>query len=218
MTTSSPAGTDSLFDALYTQRAIRKFKPDPVPRELLWKVLEAATKAPSGTNRQPWRWIVVEDAARRAGIAKALEAHLQTNDAMRTYFESGATSDDKSTRLMLSGALALAHNVGVAPVLVIPCYWSDGNRIPDRLLTGSSLYPAVQNLLLAARGLGLGTVLTTFQSGILEHLRAEIGIPEEAFPAALIPLGWPDANFGPTSRKPVDEVVYWESWGTTAAR
>jgi nitroreductase len=215
---TSPNATDSLFDAIYTQRAIRTFKPDPVPRDLLWRVLEAATKAPSGTNRQPWRFIVIEDAARRAAIAKALEAYLQTNDAMRTYFESGAKSDDKSTRLMLSGALALAQNVGVAPVLIIPCYWSDGARVPDRLLAGSSLYPAVQNLLLAARGLGLGTVLTTFQSGIVDHLRGEIGVPDEAFPVALIPLGWPAANFGPTRRKPVEDVVYWEQWGTTAAR
>ncbi len=213
-----PAATDSLFDAIYTQRAIRSFKPDEVPEDLLWRVLEAATKAPSGTNRQPWRWVVIRDAARRKAIAEALAAHLQTNEAMRTYFESGANSDDKSTRLMLNGALALAHNIGLAPVLIIPCYFSDGGRIPDRLLTGSSLYPAVQNMLLAARGLGLGTVLTTFQSGILDHLRAEIGIPDDAFPAALIPLGWPDANFGPTKRKPVTDVVYWDQWGATLTR
>ena len=156
MYTSSREGTDSFFEAIYTQRAIRRFKPDPVPDDLLLRVLEAATKAPSGSNQQPWRFLVVRDAAKRKAMSEALKAHLQSNEAMRTYFESGAQSDDRSKRLMLTGALELAYHIDAAPAVIIPCLTSGS----DRLLGGSSIDPAVQNLLLAARALGLGTVLT----------------------------------------------------------
>ncbi|MCA9829418.1 MAG: nitroreductase family protein [Dehalococcoidia bacterium] len=208
MYTSSREGTDSFFEAIYTQRAIRRFKPDPVPDDLLLRVLEAATKAPSGSNQQPWRFLVVRDAAKRKAMSEALKAHLQSNEAMRTYFESGAQSDDRSKRLMLTGALELAYHIDAAPAVIIPCLTSGS----DRLLGGSSIYPAVQNLLLAARALGLGTVLTTFNMGIDGMLRELLGIPEAARPVALIPIGYPDGNFGPTRRKPVEEVVGWDGW------
>jgi nitroreductase len=210
---STQAGTDSLFDAIYTQRAIRRWKPDPVPPELTRRVIEAATKAPSGSNQQPWRFVVVTDAGKRAAISTALQTWLQSDSATRDYFERGAKSDDPSVRKMLSGALGLAENLAQAPVFVFPCLY--GGQRSDRLLTGSSIYPAVQNLLLAARGLGLGTVLTTFQAWIDETVRTELALPEDARPVALIPLGYPDANFGPTRRKPVEEVLYWETWGAT---
>jgi len=209
----STTGTDSLFEAIYSQRAIRRFRPDPVPRELLRRVIEAGTKAPSGTNRQPWAFLVVEDAADRAAISAALSAHLSENDGMRTYFERGAQSDDRSERLMLSGALALAKDVGIAPAIIIPCLYPAGD---DRLLAGSSIYPAVQNILLAARGLGLGTVLTTFNAGIDAFLRELLAIPADAQPVALIPIGYPDGRFGPTRRKPVEEVLFWGRWGASA--
>jgi nitroreductase len=204
-------GTDSLFDAIYTQRAIRRWRPDPVPAELLRKVLEAATKAPSGSNKQPWRWIVVRDQAKRQAISTALSDYLAGDAAMREYFERGSNSSDQSTRLMLTGALGLAENMAQAPVFIFPCLY--GGNTADRLSTGSSIYPAVQNLLLAARGLGLGTVLTTFQARIEDVVRKQLGLPEDAIPVALIPLGYPDANFGPTRRKPISEVVYWDAWG-----
>ena len=204
-------GTDSLFEAIYTQRAIRRWKPDPVPPELITRVIEAATKAPSGSNQQPWRFVVVTDAARRAAISTALQTWLQSDSATREYFESGAKSDDPSVRKMLSGALSLAENLSQAPVFIFPCMY--GGQRSDRLLTGSSIYPAVQNLMLAARGLGLGTVLTTFQARIEDDVRRELALPEDARPVALIPLGYPDANFGPTRRKPVETVLYWEQWG-----
>ncbi len=210
MTNSTREGTDSLFDAIYTQRAIRQWRPDPVPTELLEKVLEAATKAPSGSNLQPWRWIVVRDEAKRQAISKALSDYLASDAAMREYFERGSKSEDKSTRLMLTGALSLAENMAQAPVFIFPCLF--GANTSDSLFTGSSIYPAVQNLLLAARGLGLGTVLTTFQARIEDVVREQLNLPKEAMPVALIPLGYPDANFGPTRRKPISEVVYWESW------
>jgi nitroreductase len=207
-------GTDSLFDAIYTQRAIRRWRPDPVPAGLIKRVVEAATKAPSGSNQQPWRFVVVSDAGKRAAISAALKRWLESDEATREYFESGARSDDRSVRKMLSGALSLAENLAQAPVFIVPCMY--GGQRSDRLLTGSSIYPAVQNLLLAARGLGLGTVLTTFQARIEDAVRRELALPEDARPVALIPLGYPDADFGPTRRKPIEEVLYWETWGNTA--
>ncbi len=213
---STAEPSDSLFEAIYSQRAIRRFKPDPVPEELLWRVIEAATKAPSGTNSQPWRFLVVRDAGKRRQISEALSAHLQSNEGMRTYFERGTLSEDKGQRLMFTGALELARNIGTAPVLIIPCLFAPAAA--DRLLSGSSIYPAVQNILLAARGLGLGTVLTTFNAGIDSTLRELLALPEEARPVALIPLGYPDGKFGPTRRKPVEEVTYWDSWDGTRTR
>jgi nitroreductase len=207
-------GTDSLFDAIYTQRAIRRWRPDPVPAGLIKRVVEAATKAPSGSNQQPWRFVVVSDAGKRAAISAALKRWLESDEATREYFESGARSDDPSVRKMLSGALSLAENLAQAPVFIVPCMY--GGQRSDRLLTGSSIYPAIQNLLLAARGLGLGTVLTTFQARIEDAVRRELALPEDARPVALIPLGYPDADFGPTRRKPIEEVLYWETWGNTA--
>jgi nitroreductase len=214
MTTSTSAeatsqATDNFFDVLYTQRAIRHFRPDPVPRDLLLKVIEAGTKAPSGSNRQPWAFLVVDDAATRQEISRLLREHLQADDQMREYFTRGAGSEDRTERLMLSGALGLAENLAKAPALIIPCLYPKG----EGLMAGSSIYPAVQNILLAARALGLGTVLTTFNARIEPALRDLLAIPEDARPAALIPIGYPDAKFGPTRRKPASEVTFWGRWG-----
>lgn len=210
MMPSGPYGTESLFEAMATQRAIRRFRPDPVPEELLWRVLEAATRAPSGSNSQPWAFVVVRDEAQRRAISEALAHHLEENEGLRTYFERGAESEDRSQRLMLGGALELARDLASAPALIIPCLYPSRS---DSLAAGSSIYPAVQNLLLAARGVGLGTVLTTFQSGIDKELREMLGLPDDARPVALIPIGFPDANFGPNRRRPVEEVVHWGKWG-----
>ena len=211
-------GTESLFDAIYTQRAIRKFRDEPVPQDLLWRVIEAATKAPSGTNTQPWKFLVIQDEARREAIAEMVRAQAEKNPGARDYFSRGAQSEERSERLMLTGALSLLENVAQAPVLVIPCLDRDGAPIGDSYRSGSSIYGAVQNLQLAARGLGLGTVLTSFEAAIEPELRAYLGIPDTAAPVALIPLGFPDANFGPTRRKPVDDVTFWEGWGTMETR
>ena len=217
MAESTREGTDLLFEAIYTQRAVRRWRNDPVPDDLLWRVLEAATKAPNGSNTQPWRWVVVRDSETRRAVSEALSAYLASDEGMRSYFESGSRSEDRSQRLMLTGALELARDLARAPVLIVPCVY--GGSRADNLLAGSSIYPAVQNLLLAARGLGLGTVLTTFQARIEPTVRELLRLPEDARPVALIPLGFPDANFRPTRRKPVEEVVYWDSWGSaTLAR
>ena len=210
--------TSDLFEAIYTQRAIRRWLPDPLPDDLLWQIVEAATKAPSGSNSQPWRFLVIRDAEARRRLAEALRAAVGSDAPITKYFEEGSRSEDRSTRLMLSGALKILTNLEQAPAFVIPCLYS-GDAVPDdRLRTGSSIYGAVQNLQLAARGLGVGSVLTTFDRYIQDELREITGMPENAQSVALILLGFPDANFGPTRRRPVDEVTFWDRWDGVRSR
>jgi nitroreductase len=209
--TPSADATDNFFEVINTQRAIRYFRPDPVSREVLLSVIEAGTKAPSGSNRQPWAFLVVDDAPTREEISRLLQEHLLADGQMRDYFARGAESEDRTERLMMSGALGLAENLAKAPALIIPCLYPKG----EGLIAGSSIYPAVQNILLAARALGLGTVLTTFNARIEPALRELLAIPDDARPAALIPIGYPDARFGPTRRKPATEVTFWGRWGQT---
>jgi nitroreductase len=205
--------TDDLFQAIYSQRAIRRFKPDAVPDDVLLRLVEAATKAPSGSNTQPWAFLVVRHAGKRAAIAELLRTAVQQSERFQRIFENVDAIEDPSQRRMLQGARRLFLELDHAPVLIIPCLHQVESPAPQGLLAGSSIYGAVQNLQLAARGLGLGTVLTTFQQLFEPQLRELLSLPEEATPVALIPLGYPDGWFGPTRRKPVEEVVHWDGWG-----
>lgn len=209
------SGTNDLWEAMYTQRAIRFFEPKPVPEELIWKVIEAATRAPSGTNLQPWRFIVIQDAANRKRIADKLRATFDSNEGLRNMVLGGAKSEEKHTRLMMNGVQNVFTQLDSAPVFIVPCLHNVASPAREGLLAGSSIYQAVQNMLLAARGLGLGTVMTTFQGPIGPELNDWLGLPENTTPVALIPMGYPAANFGPLDRKPVEEVTFFESWGQT---
>lgn len=202
------------FEVVHTQRSIRQFKPDPVPDAAIWKMLDAAIRAPSGGNTQPWAFIVVRDLARREAIARAVRERM--GDPAQGRAE--AERMDPSRRRMRLASIAFRENVTSAPVLIIPCLVAPTSPSSDvnSLWAGSSIYAAVQNLMLAARAEGLGTVLTTFNIHIEDMLRAEFGLPEDAKPVAVIPVGYPDGQrFGPTTRKPVESVTYWEHWGAT---
>ena len=210
--------TSDIWETLYTQRAIRAWKTDPVPEELIWKVIEAGTKAPSGTNTQPWGFVVIQDDAIRQAISDQLHEGLKGNEGLQQMLEQGSQSADKTTRLMLKGAQRLFTNLASAQVFIIPCLYQVSSPAPEGLLSGSSIYGAVQNMLLAARALGLGTVMTTFQMAAEQILRERCNLPDDATPVALIPMGYPDAKFGPTTRKPVETVTHWEQWGTNKER
>ena len=210
--------TSDIWETLYTQRAIRAWKTDPVPEELIWKVIEAVTKAPRGTNTQPWGFVVIQDDAIRQAISDQLHEGLKGNEGLQQMLEQGSQSADKTTRLMLKGAQRLFTNLASAPVFIIPCLYQVSSPAPEGLLSGSSIYGAVQNMLLAARALGLGTVMTTFQMAAEQILREQCNLPDDATPVALIPMGYPDAKFGPTTRKPVETVTHWEQWGTNKER
>lgn len=206
-------GTDDIWDAMYTQRAIRYWQEKPVPRDVLEKVIESASKAPSGSNTQPWVFLVIDDEDQRQKIGDALNA-VYEGGPLKEMIAEGQKSDDKTQRLMLKGAQSFFSKLAKAPAIIVPCLYklSSPTADPTSLEAGSSIYMAVQNLMLSARALGLGTVMTTAHVLINDPLREVCNIPDNAYPAALIPIGYPDANFGPTTRKPVEEIIKYNTW------
>tara|TARA_B100000809_G_scaffold251659_1_gene285405 strand:- start:86 stop:700 length:615 start_codon:yes stop_codon:yes gene_type:complete len=197
-----------LFEAIHSQRAIRRFNDDPVPDELVRKILDAAIRAPSGGNRQPWSFIVVTDTDVKLELGRFYKESWDQGGLSKM-----ASDADPSTARVYTSAQYLAERMGEAPVLVLACIETGGGD--TTITTGSSIYPAVQNLMLAARGLGLGTVLTTIHKGREAEVKALLGIPANLETAALIPMGFPGEGerFGPTRRVPVDKVAHRDRWG-----
>ena len=196
-----------VFEAMETCRAIRYLKPDPVPDELITKLIFAATRAPSPGNSQGWDFVVVTDPAAKATIGGAIEA------AMASRIEGHTETGERSSTLMMRGALNLARTVAYAPVLVFVC----GGVVypverPTEAFTWSAIYPAAQNLILAARALGLGTTFTTFHHIADTTIREVLGIPPEIRIGCVIPVGLPDREFGPVNRKPVESFIHRDRW------
>ncbi len=194
----------SLFEAIHTQRSVRHFSTKPVDEGLVEAILEAAIRAPSAGNRQPWHFIVIRDreTKRRFG-----EWYL---DSWRHMV--AAMGDAAASESYRSGG-DLARQMEDIPVLILACVNQGASTM------GSSIYPAVQNLMLAARALGLGTVLTTNHMRFEQEVKAFLGIPEDVDTAALIPIGYPveGARFGGSRRKPLTEVVSYDRWGGRSA-
>ena len=208
------------FEVVHTQRSIRRFKPDPVPPEAIRKMIDAAIRAPSGSNLQQWIWLVIQDQAKREIIAQALREQYESSGSFEGMRRDAQQLEDPSRRRMMLNAVQFMENVAAAPVLIIPCLVGITSPVTDglSLLAGSSIYGAVQNMMLAARAQGLGTVLTTFNSFIEDTLRSEFHIPDDAVPTCVVPVGYPDGQrFGPTTRKPPEEVTFWDDWGSTSA-
>ena len=171
-----------LFEALHTQRAIRRFKRDPVPDAALRRVLDAAIQAPSGGNRQPWSFVVVRDPGLRQSVADYYRRAWEESD-----LRSMANHADASIARVYASATFLADHMGDVPVLILAGILRSG---PSGSMTaGASIYPSVQNLMLAARGLGLGTVITTVHRRYETEIKELLSIPEGVDAAALIPLG-----------------------------
>jgi nitroreductase len=212
--TSLPSDTVGLLEGLTTTRAIRRYRDEPVPRDALRAILFAATRAPSGSNRQPFRFVVltdgpnaraakrlIGDGARRAWGAKRRSDGYDTG--------SGALSDSPKAR-MARTMQQFVEELERAPVLVLPCLVRYREPTPTE---GASVYPACQNVLLAARALGYGGVFTGWNHLVDEELRALLGVPDGTFIAGTITLGKPAGRHGPVRRRPMSELVYEESWG-----
>ena len=197
-----------LFEAMNTQRAIRYFKTDPVPDETIVKLIEMATRAPSGGNRQLWHFLVVRDADSRRRISDYYRRAYE-----EAYPPGGSGPLEPRVR---SSSTHLANNMLDAPVLILACIEQFATISP--MTRGASIYPAVQNLLLAARGLGLGSVMTTLHKRYEAEIKELLGIPENVETTALLPIGYPaeGVHYGPTKRRAVEEITYWERWGATA--
>jgi len=200
------------FDVATTQRAMRRLKPDPIPEDVLRRIMDAAICAPSGGNRQGWSFLVIRDPATRARLGDLYREAW--GELMKLPYYAGAAKEPvgSPTAKMLASAQHLGEHLGEAPVLVLACIAIDPGAKPG-LTTGASIYPAVQNLMLAARALGVGSCLTTIHGFRDAQVKALLGIPEGVETAALIPLGYPRGKFGRPPRRPLGEVAFAEHWG-----
>jgi nitroreductase len=201
-----------LFEAISTQRAMRRLKPDPVPDSIIQQVLALATCAPSGGNRQGWSFVVVRDPVTRARLGELYRESW--DEVLKLPYYAGMSKEppDSPAGRMLASARYLSEHLGEAPVLILACIALDVSVSPT-LTTGASIYPAVQNLMLAARALGIGSCITTIHKYRDAQVKELLGIPEHVETAALIPLGYPRGKFGRVIRKPVSEVAYADRWG-----
>lgn len=204
---------NDIFEVIGTQRAMRRLKPDPVSDHHVKQLIWAATRAPSGGNRQPWRFLVVRDPEKRKAIAKLYKEVWDGYEPGALAVSERLTPEEaeSNNRVMKSGRY-LADHMAEVPVLIVVCTFVEPGATTG-ITSGSSIYPAVQNLMLAARALGLGTALTTLHKQREDEVRSILGIPDTVETAALIPVGWPRGNFGEGRRQPVEKVTYWDSWG-----
>ncbi|HYB41517.1 MAG TPA: nitroreductase family protein [Candidatus Methylomirabilis sp.] len=200
------------FEVVTTQRAMRRLKPDAIPDALLRQIMDAAICAPSGGNRQGWRFVVVRDPARRARLGELYREGW--GELTRLPYYAGAAKEPPGSpaRKMLDSAAHLSEHMGEAPVLILACIELDPGVKPT-VTTGSSIYPAAQNIMLAARALGIGSCLTTIHKYRDAQVKELLGIPADVETVALIPLGYPLGKFGRPPRLPVGEVTFADGWG-----
>jgi nitroreductase len=195
---------EDVFEVVHRQRACRLFSEDPVDDGTVEKVLDAATFAPSAENRQPWVFVVVRDDERRSAIGALT----------RQAWEGGGRAHSQgrlSPALLADVETGAQGGVAGAPVLVVVC---GDTGLGDRRVLEASVFPAIQNLLLAATALGLGSSLTTLPLVFGAELASIVELPTEVLPMAVIPLGWPARPLSPPRRLPVAEKAHRETFGT----
>jgi len=216
-TVPQPPEPISLLEGLATTRAIRRFRPDPVPDADLSTILWHATRAPSGSNSQPTRFVVLRDgpSARKAKgiLARSFGEMWQSKRSDDGYDDgSGTTADSPKARLARTMD-RFVDRFEETPVVVLACYRR--HRAPSPI-EGASVYPSCQNLLLAARALGYGGVLTVWHALVEDELREVLGMPDDIAIGATIALGRPEGRHGPVRRRPLDTVVFDDRWGAPA--
>jgi nitroreductase len=216
--TALPADTVGLLEGLTSTRAIRRYRDEPVPPDVLRAVLFAGSRAASGSNRQPFRFIVLTDGP-KAQRAKELIAtgarKVWSGKRANDGYDSGSGTVENSPKARMAATMQrYTDEFERVPVLVLPCLVRYRDPTP---FEGASSYPACQNLLLAARALGYGGVLTGWHFGVESDLRHLLDVPDEVFMAATISLGRPEGAHGPVRRRPLQELVFEESWGHAPA-
>jgi nitroreductase len=197
-----------------TQRAVRRVRPDPVDDRIVLRCIELALRAPTGSNGQNWEFVVVKDPAVKAKLARSYRA------AWSVYGGIGrrVTRGNETMEKVLGAVEWQVQHFEEIPVLVVACL--KGARIPlvpaPPLAATSyygSIYPSVQNLLLAARAMGLGAPLVTLPLLSVTAARRALRLPLSVTPACVVPLGWPRGRYGPTTRRPVGDVVHLDRFG-----
>ena len=214
-----------ILETIATTRAVRRFTDEPVTEEELRLCLEAAAAAPSGGNVQPWQFVVVTDPEVRRRLGDVYRrAYVRYEPAVQKALRPPRDEEEARTReRLLDSARHLAEHLHEAPVLVLvlaPIRWIELRDDEGPLDIGTiyaSVFPAVQNLMLAARALGIGTTLTTLYRIHHDEAREICGIPADFEIAALIPMGRPAVPFRRGERKPIERVTHWNRFGNRAA-
>jgi nitroreductase len=209
-----------LFHIMYTCRSMRRLKPDPVPEELIYQILDAAVRAPSGGGVQAWRFLAVTDPAIKQQIGVIYQRGWDI--AEKNYLEAGAKLDGN-----MRAARYLADHIAEVPVMLFACLrkraihakrLAGPNGLDFARLLGGSIFPAVQNILLACRALGLGATLTGVTCQYEDEVRKILGLPDHITTYGMITIGYPMGKFGPVSRVPVEEVAWQNQYGIPLQR
>ncbi len=221
-----------LYEAIHSARSLRRFKPDPIPEALLEQILDAAIRAPSAGNAQNWAFILVRDAQLRGALGAVYRKASRIADAMYAARGRPAHLSERQFQSMLSTGAHLWEHMGEAPAILIPClrrpvvppleslpadirsHYAEELVYMQRI-RGASIYPAVQNILLTCRALGLGTTITTNHIRCEEEVHRLLALPDDYDTFAMMPIGWPVDPFGPLTRKPLSEVVHLDCWART---
>lgn len=206
-----------LLTGMATTRAIRRYRDEPIPDHDLSTILWHATRAPSGSNRQPFRFVVLRDGpcAREAKVLlgesfRSMWAAKRDRDG----YDAGSGTDDRTPKARMAATMQhFVDHFEQTPVVVLACLRRYRDPHPTE---GASVYPACQNLLLAARGLGYGGVMTVWHQFVEADLRRLLDIPDDVAICATIPLGRPQGHHGPVRRRPVGELVYDDRWEADA--
>jgi nitroreductase len=201
-----------LFETMQTMRAMRRLKPDPVPDALIGKILAAGVCAPNGANTQSWRFLVVKDPV----IKQKVQVYYKRafDEVMGPHYKTatpppGVTKD--AYLRQMAAVEYLTDHFHEAPVWIVACL-DHGTGLPNRG-SGASIYPAVQNMLLTARALGLGATLTTRHLMYEKETEAALGLPPGVHSYAILPIGYPMGTFGPVGRgRPLSEIVFQDRW------
>lgn len=213
-----PPDQVGLLEGLLSTRAIRRYTSEPISDAALRTMLFAATRAPSGSNRQPFRFLVLRDGDKAArakaligGAARSMWSEKRSSDG----YDKGSGADAGSPKARMARVMErYVDDFEKVPVLILPCLVRYREASP---FEGASIYPAVQNLLLAARAIGLGGVITGFHGAVEKPLRELLEIPDEVAISATITLGRPEGNHGPVRRRPMSELVFADTWGESPA-
>lgn len=223
----APAATEALArlgmpmdEAMRTQRAVRRLHLDPVSHDVLLPLLELSLKAPTSSNTQDWHYLVIEDPAQKARLGRL---YRRLYRLFNPVVARRARGDEKERRAIAPGQWQAEH-FGELPVLVIPCYRRNLKHRPTgrpQISVSSfygSVYPAVQNLLLGCRAVGLGASLQTLPIWWVPAVRRILGLPRDVVPVCIIPIGWAKGRYGPTERRPIGEVVHLDRFGNQPFR
>lgn len=206
--------SEALYELMSTQRAIRRLRPDPIPDPVLQRIMQAAAWAPSGGNQQPWRFVMVHDPARKARLGELYARRWSRfAEIYRQRFAAAPEEERQRHERTIAAGDHLANHFGECPVVAVVCFNPEAMAITDArqdrvsVVGGGSIYPAVQNFLLACRAEGVGSVLTTLLCQDEPAVKGLLEIPDAWYTAAALPLGYPvGGGYGPVARRDVTEL------------